>query len=315
MLRNREVGKRGFTLTELIVVLAIGAVLTALALPAISNMGSNSRNEFKGAAREIFTLLSAARIYATTNNVDAAVVYALDNYQPLDVNPGNTDGLRSPFIDSLSGQMVRCITSAAIMYKLPDASGPYATGWAPAPGDQGIFRPVLGGMVIPLEISKDYEGETRDANIMRYAVTTPRPGTNFQDLRAAAVLGLQPIPVYTEGFGPLVLPGSPDPDGPDPIFESPLNGALTPTPDLGDPNDPYNVEVFLAHVFTKNGELQVDNSSKERFTFFITHPPDAPRDERVSETVDDNNAPVVRINTVQLEISKSSGRIRISTRD
>jgi prepilin-type N-terminal cleavage/methylation domain-containing protein len=39
VLRYRKIGKRGFTLTELLVVLAIGIVLSAFAIPAISNLG------------------------------------------------------------------------------------------------------------------------------------------------------------------------------------------------------------------------------------------------------------------------------------
>lgn len=65
----------GVTLVELLVVMAIIATLATASIPVMSRLGAFSSNRNQGAARELFTILKAAQIYASTHNTDTAVIY------------------------------------------------------------------------------------------------------------------------------------------------------------------------------------------------------------------------------------------------
>ncbi|MCX5769429.1 MAG: prepilin-type N-terminal cleavage/methylation domain-containing protein [Candidatus Hydrogenedentes bacterium] len=70
----------GLTMVELLVVVAIIAIMAGIAIPSFARMGLLWRNDLQASARELYTLLRAARIYATTYNVETAVVYT--TYRP-----------------------------------------------------------------------------------------------------------------------------------------------------------------------------------------------------------------------------------------
>jgi Tfp pilus assembly protein FimT len=67
-------------MVELVVVVAIIGIMTAVAIPTFARMGLLWRNDLQASARELYTLLSAAKIYAGTYNVETAVVYT--TYRP-----------------------------------------------------------------------------------------------------------------------------------------------------------------------------------------------------------------------------------------
>jgi prepilin-type N-terminal cleavage/methylation domain-containing protein len=108
--RGRNTGRQGWSLVELLVVLAIISILGAISIPI---MRSFARDDMRNGARTVYTMLRAARMYAMSFNVETAVVYELDD----EFLSG------SPIDDSLRNTQVRCIRAAQVMYKLPDAVG------------------------------------------------------------------------------------------------------------------------------------------------------------------------------------------------
>jgi len=118
--RNRAAG--GFTMTELLVVMSIIVILVAAAIPTFARLGVFSRGDMQNTARELYNLLTAARVYASTYRVDTAVVYDWD------INELNEYGGSSPqqITDAAIGNPVTelhdsliCLRAALMMYRLP----------------------------------------------------------------------------------------------------------------------------------------------------------------------------------------------------
>ncbi len=68
---STRAGSRGFTLTELMIVVAVGAVLTAAALPSYNDFVRNQR--VKTASFDVFSTLVYARSEAVTRNASVTV--------------------------------------------------------------------------------------------------------------------------------------------------------------------------------------------------------------------------------------------------
>lgn len=71
----QRIGRAGVTLVEMLVVLAVIGVLSAVLVPLAIRGGWGVGSETAFAARDVFTLLKAARVYASTHNVETALVY------------------------------------------------------------------------------------------------------------------------------------------------------------------------------------------------------------------------------------------------
>lgn len=71
--------KRGFTLVELIVVMAVLAIMLTAAAPALIDWMNNAK--YEGVARDIFTGLREARSTAVTNHENLTAELDLDAHQ------------------------------------------------------------------------------------------------------------------------------------------------------------------------------------------------------------------------------------------
>ena len=65
--------KRGFTLIEVIVVMAVIGIMATIAIPAISSWLPNYR--LKAAARDLYSTMQKARMLAVKTNRDTAVIF------------------------------------------------------------------------------------------------------------------------------------------------------------------------------------------------------------------------------------------------
>ena len=74
---TRRKNKYGFTLVEMLVVLGIIALITAVSVPVLSRMGLFGTKEADLAARELFAVLRGIQVHASTNNVDTAIIYTV----------------------------------------------------------------------------------------------------------------------------------------------------------------------------------------------------------------------------------------------
>lgn len=315
--------RAGFTLVEVLVVLAIVALVSAIAIPGLAKLGAFSRDEFKRATQDTYSILRAAQLYATTYNVNTAVVYSMDHYSPAEagdpyIAPENEVGtdLGEPIsvdariTDSLTGAPVRQIEAAAVMYELSSTMGPLAGRYVPVAGELGEFRPLPQGMSILLISPEPEDIDTTDP-------TNPIFGEyyaefDFSNYRSSALvnrIGRLGMSRITAALGlPQALAG----------------------PDLyAFANDPtlYQTEKFPAHIFRPSGRISMPDFGApecsagcggERFSLYIAPTADRPLDERLvqPELIDlvytDTNG-VVRSNLryKEIQIFKSTGRIAV----
>lgn len=82
---------RGFTIVELLVVMAIVAIIAGISIPLLARSAFLSESALQTASRELYAYLRAAKIYAVDHHVDTAVVYGLQRYpDPVLENPAPT---------------------------------------------------------------------------------------------------------------------------------------------------------------------------------------------------------------------------------
>ena len=142
--------RAGFTLVEIMVVLAIVALISAIAIPGLAKLGAFSRDEFKRTVSELDSLLRAAQLYSTTYNVETAVAYSMDNFSTTETASAVAEPIVNPLLDSLTGNPVRQIDAAAMLYRIPSGKGPLSGQFVPAPGEQGEFASFPNGMSLML---------------------------------------------------------------------------------------------------------------------------------------------------------------------
>ncbi|MBI5093205.1 MAG: type II secretion system protein [Candidatus Hydrogenedentes bacterium] len=116
----------GFSLVEMIIVMAVIALLASIAVPGLAKMGLFSKDTTRAAARELYTLMKAAQVYATTYHVDTAIVYRLRT------RTDSVTGTEVAVVDAMA--MARAMRIGE--YEFTDASGKFV----PVRDDNGGFQ-------------------------------------------------------------------------------------------------------------------------------------------------------------------------------
>jgi len=305
----------------LIVVLAIVTTLSALAIPGLARLGAFSNDSLPRASRELFEMLSAARIYATTWNVRTAVVYNLDNYQSPVVNPTNDPVPGTNFIqDSINAAPVRFITGAAIMYALPGSEVKFSgalrklvpTGdagqqaFVPADGKEGQWNVFDDGIALLLTNDPAVPNDITDPDDIGspnyfYFSDSPRFDPSGSACQSFASIGMYcGLPVILDY---------------DNLVGASLSG-------VSEEEQATNMARFAAHVFTPDGQVIVSGTQKERYTFYMGFRPDEPYERRLNDAsvprfvvTNPDNPPdyLKNVRVVPLELYRSTGRVKIAS--
>lgn len=156
----------GLTLTELLTVVAIVAVISSISVPAFMQMGFYTMNRPVEGARELYILLRAARVYAATYGVIAGVVYSRD--LPDDVSQvnkftmnviNNPEPKKHPYVNSMA--IVRVFKEEEI--KKLNINTPKNESVVPVQNDNGIFLPFLDGLC--LRLSDEYDANENSLKV------------------------------------------------------------------------------------------------------------------------------------------------------
>ena len=305
----------GLTLIELLVVLAIIAILTASSIPVLSRLGAFASSRNDGAARELFTVLKAAQIYASANNTDTAVVYypehqfdswddgespALTGYMVVrrlkneeviaiwEYQDALTNNIVTGTLgDNVRNQYVRHVTEVNnnIGSSL-DTTGIRATDvFVPIRNTDLQFKKFPRDTALLLRPSPGERGALPDPNAEPGAVLSD-PYYNANEFHRNT--GMVNVMV----FNPWIADGNGLQSGE--ILYPPTNAVeFNPADPLftygdGNAQSPSWMFHFAGHVFKPTGDLLRDSTydSKERVTLHLGARPDAEPDDRFFDTPD-----------------------------
>ncbi len=280
--------RRGFTLVELLAVMAIIAVLAAIAIPTLIRAGAFRREYISQSGRTLYNMLRAAELYATTHNVETCLAYAAE--------------VRT---DSVTGLDVVVARSIGVFRR---ATEDELTAWQTAydgTPDQVLaeergFEPVTPVFVPTGDVDLI---ELRDGACVLgdwdYSVDPPEFAPFWDDVPGYPARGLRPVRIRTLD-GLLVFPKASY------IYVNPF-----------DPTDTVD-HCWMAHVFSPSGYV-VSDTPQERLVITVGPTPDSAFDDRF---VDLNQVPgypvpvgymydYYPVRSVNVQISKSSGRVKL----
>lgn len=281
-------------MVELLVVLAVLALLAAISVPAFVRF--RPQDEVNGARRELFTQLKHAQVYAVSQRVTTAVIYALDNYtSPLN-DDGNEGPLAEPVTDSLSGDNVRVGVAYALVYQIKD--GPFAGYFVPVEDFEGSFRAFPGrSALLFAEPTPGLRPRYYDSTRPRFVPAEPDPARQDGYVNRIQTLGMSAVPVLLLGRDERQV-----------IIRDAQDAGVTPGVE-GLP-----VVQFPGHVFRPpSGSLVVDGGgTAERFTIHLALRPSEPVDDRFTDASAANQGLLPsELRTLPLQIYRSTGRVRV----
>jgi hypothetical protein len=320
-------------LAELLVVLAILGLLAGIGVAMFLRLGLFSRNEVQHSARELYSMLKAARIYAATYRVDTGLAYGV-----------------SLKVDSVTGQAVEAIDAVALVYKMPqeirekcfffyDMQGAPLNPPVRIPEDENAYVPIRGEHERGLFRSLPQDTAVLAQHLLAASASdrsmSPLPPDTLRLIRIYEVRAHPTVPPEVVFEATLVPPLLVDDANGEILDRLPPQlaylQALPPgqkylayAPNL---SDPLNIAVyqdfrFPAHVFKSSGRMAVAGSNTpERFRLYVAYAPDADPRERFMNPADpyavaDPNNPDLMMQRgerlIAIDLYRATGRAMIA---
>ena len=232
--RPRSVSARrntaGLTLIEMLVVLGIIGILSAVLVPAAVRNGWFTSSKATLGARELFTLLKAASVYSSTYNVETALAYGGR------IVTDSETGALVPVVDQLvlarrlKREEINALLEVGAPNITPNASGSFRYEYyVPVMGPEGVFRQMPNLTCIIPDLFE--------------VVESTEPGVDYISNR-----GLMNIQLYDPATGDLLEPRFDQDAG---SLDYVLNNTLVPS--------------FPAHIFKPGGSMVVPAGHRQRF--------------------------------------------------
>lgn len=304
-MRARRDREGGLTIVELLVVLSIIGLIGSLSIPVLARMGLFGGRTTELASRELFSMLKAAKIYATTHNVETAVAYSV--IAPED----SVTGAPAPIMDGMillrrlkraeldaGGEALRTRVARSLLDQCDCVS------------DTTIRLCICGA---PISQCSDACREAREVFVPvqnregGFRKFSNRTGILLKDLLVfASKVESQQEYIFRELTG-LTTVAIYDPEG---------DRFITPRLMRG-PFEPLFSEwegLFPAHVFLPSGEIESE-SSKQRVALYVGLYPDADPEDRLVDYVDPATGEVGRTDVaVKVLLYMALGRVKLETR-
>ena len=278
----------GFTLVEMLVVVAIIAIVAGISIPVAVRYSSLGENDIQRSAQALQDIIRAAKIYSSTNNVRSAVVYSLGAEET-----SYGDGYRR-IINGFA--VVRELTRDELR-NIQVADGVYSSQsdlyFTPVRDPDGAFQRFEGATCMAFW-REEPEIEV-DGNFINplSLVDMSQPNQEDEVERDMGMKAIYVLDTYVdEGTG--LLTGE--------YVFAPANLQGIP---LG---FPALENSFPAHIFKPSGSLE-NPSPKQRFTLYITRLP--------SDTVEELFARQTAVGSgipraATLDLFATLGRIRLN---
>lgn len=327
--------RTGYTLVELLIVIAILVTVVGLSIPTIGRIGGFLGDQRDEAARELYGILRAARVYATAFRVDTAVVYTLDVRQPFAVdNPSQPGVFADPGVNPSTGTAV-VITGYGIARRMtPDEQALLTDclGYPDTVADRAYVMVQGHGAQVrfmPRDTCMQPLGFFGQAGCLRFEDDPDRPGgpaiewfaSTETEFRADLLCkGMQEVYVFDYGdvYNSACAPGSAIAGFlPVNILSTPAQFAASVfDTDVPNPMDRNQLNLFPAHVFSATGAMKPFDSEWARLVLYVMTPPDGPVDERFTVGPDDNdpNYPSGLLKAPhRVELYPPTGRVKITS--
>lgn len=270
-MRRQGKTKKGFTLVEMLVVMAIIVIMSAIAIPTLVRSGALSRDEMGASARTLLNMLRAGRVYSATFRTDTAVVYFLKQV------PDSRDNTSQVVVDAIA--LARCATPAELQ---TFSLGPEKKVFFLVGGNEGGIVSLERGSCIQARVENLLDNSTQDQLLGRLPTNLMRQG-------------VYPVRLFT------LTPGS---GGTPPSVTEVSPRAGLESLSWGWINFPLK-QYFPAHVFRPNGELRTErDETPGRLELRINYTPDTRVEDRFI-------APNKEVAGVRIELNRFTGKARI----
>ena len=279
----------GFTLVELLVVIAIVALVAGIAVPGMARLMGYGRNNIDNAARDVYTLLRAANVYASTFRVNTAVVYTVRTASDSVFNAPAmvVNGIGMARARAFSEEELAQLTSegedATVISRIRE-------------NPDSVYVLVLSeeGQLRKLPNYSCIQSASSDMSVLELAANPIEFGERMTDR------GMRSIILYNE----------------DRIADD-LTGAMTSrftriAPDLGTEfaGSPALPQAFPAHVFSPVGIMVTPDTLGARFVLPVGSAPDSDPEDRFVNLDDLSQGPIAPIN---IELYPATGRVKIAS--
>jgi prepilin-type N-terminal cleavage/methylation domain-containing protein len=276
----------GFTMVELLVVMAIIAIMASVAIPVAIRWGATGSDELRMATRDLHSVLRAAQIHAAAYRVNAGVAYYIETMVDSikeDMNPGS--------------KPVEVVTAYAMIYSKP---GKTENKYYFVPGSDGQFKPLPTGIVLFLNHPEGNIGPSLE--IGGYDIGYKEDGS--AEILGIIDLGMKKIDyLYTD-------------TGENVVLDTGIR------PDVGINSD-SDQRFLLAHIFTPTGLLVAPfndyKNRRERYVMQVGPSPTENWEVRLIDPFIDTQNPFFNFNIgdsnligSKIELYRSTGRVKVA---